>query len=185
MTLAVFTWESQWGTTTETTRAQNVARFAGVGESRSATASRVLRAWSHSFRVNRADRDAIEDFFEDLGAASFLWKPYDGYNRYGASIGTGDGAEANFTLPTTGKTAGDYPLTAPLVLYANGTPAAGSVVTDTQTFTFDAAPTDTHVLTADYELYRRVKIVSGVSWDDTNPPTFDGTARFQEVVPNV
>lgn len=160
-----------------------VARMSGGAEQRAASLSRKMRSYTLGFRTTAATRLAIDAFFEARGYSleSFLWKDLKDFARTGISIGTGNGSTTAYIMPLTGQYGGDYPLTTSLQLYSAGAPVAGTAATDTRTLTYNAAPANGAALTADYQFYKRVRLVDRFEWSEPVFGVFETTLRLQEV----
>lgn len=167
MTLQIFAETPLHPYAWETSRPVLKASMAGGGEQRASLLSRALTRWTLRFRGNDAKRETIDAFFEARGwtLESFLWQDLKRYTRTGIAIGTGDGLETTFALPSTGLYGGDYPA-APFQLYAAAAPVAGTVDTDARSFTYAAPPAAAAALTVDYAYLRRVKLDGPYTWTE-------------------
>lgn len=183
MTLTVFDFTPRHPYRWAIERPTNLLKFAGGGEQTLSLLSRSLRTYTLGFRVNSANRIAIDAFLEAAGwqGGSFLWQDLKDSTRTGVSVGTGDGATTVFNLPVTGEKAGDYPLTTGGTAYVDAGSVAATFQTDARTVTYGSAPAGSTALTVDYSYYRRVRLAAPHRWEEPVYGVFTTELILQEL----
>jgi hypothetical protein len=156
-------------------------------EQRAAHQSRTRYLYVWPMDLTRSLRDDLVEFLTARGwevESFFLREPLNGiYSRSSISIGTGDGSETEFTIPSTGENAGDYPIDdAHAIVYVSGSPVTVSAVnTEDRSFTLASPPAGSAPVTADYWFYRLVRLVEKPDIVSVGPDFFYCRAEFLEV----
>lgn len=153
--------------------------FPSMTEQRSSFADREFNQWPSGvgLDVTDAGRETIEAFLSARTFAKDSWLFEDplskvrGPNESIALDGVVDGVNKEFTLLTTGRFAGDYPINdiPNTIIDVDGSPVTVDAIDpDTRKFTLNVAPTGGQVVTADrYRFYYRVRLISGQEPDWT------------------
>lgn len=159
-------------------------------ESRTKLAALARRRYSWNLKRDDCPgflRTDVDDFLVQLRflqfEAFYLKDPKD-YARTGVSLGTGDGAEVTFSLPSSGTESRDYPIdNANLVVYVNAVPATvSSVDTDARTVTMASPPGLGLAVTADYDFYRLCRVDGEFTWTSASSTSYDTTVSIVEVL---
>lgn len=153
---------------TDATESPSLTVMAGdYGEALRVQVGPLLHRFTLSLAMTNAERAVVDEFFEDrvLDVGSFYWMVPATHTRTGVALGTGNGSNQSFPLPSSGAEQRDYPIEdATAVLKVNGTPVSATVDTDTRTFTAAVAPGLGTAVTADYTFYRLVRLEGGIEW---------------------
>jgi hypothetical protein len=187
MTIAVWTQTPDMAWARTPIRPAEVIAFApGGSEQRADLQDRTRWEYYWPMSISRSEMLAVEAFLEARSwvvEAFFVREPRNGrYARTGVSIGTGDGVETVFSIPSSGDEAGDYPIDdANAIVYVDGSPVTvSSVDTEDQTFTLAAAATNLKPVTADYHYYRLVRLLDRFEFASLGPDFWSAAPSFRE-----
>ncbi len=172
------------------TRPVVITQFGGGAEQRSTRSGRSYRTYPGGWvGLEASERDAVDAFFVARGgmAESFLWRNddptcADPFHREAVSFGPSVDTVLIYSLPTgASEYAGDYPLTAPLVVTKDGTVVTATTATEARTVTLAGNPGAAHVLAASYLFYRRVRLDGPLNWTRGEHGLWGAPATFREV----
>jgi hypothetical protein len=189
VTIAIWTFDPDLDWSFEAIDPVEILRMAPMPlEQRVSLAPREFRRYQLPLSVNKTTKEAIEAFLlarRSAAEAFFFREPLNGWcHEAGISLGTGDGIETTFALPTTGNFVGFYPIdNANLVGKVDGSPATvASVQTEARTITFSAAPGNTLAVTLDCDFYRLVRLEERFEFVSVAPDFWRAVAPLSEVV---
>ena len=174
-------WE--WGYTKSDDRPHTILKF-GAPEQRLIWEDRNFNQFEQILTVplTDAERDTIDVFLHarKYYEETFYIKDPRDFQRLngGPGLVTLSGGPTVWSLPTTGRYAGDHPLTTGHQLYDDGTPHASTPDTDARTFTTTSI---SGVITVDYDFYRLCRLLSPPQWRPVAPDVWVGTLSFLEV----
>lgn len=139
-----------------------IAEFAGTPRTaRASELERAYRVYPVRRRMNAAAYATLVAFFEARRGPVelFYWKEPLLYARTTIALGTGDGAQTVWPIPSGSPYGGDFPIDdANAIVYVDGVAVSKTTDTDGRAFTLaSAAGTSGKAITASYHYYRRVR----------------------------